>query len=74
MKKPPQKTERMTDSPVALRLPADLLQRIDALVPLVAGDTDIATLLGGVTRSAVVRYALLEGVKVLEKRYREALK
>jgi hypothetical protein len=55
-------------------LPADLLQRIDALVPLVAGDTDIATLLGGVTRSAVVRYALLEGVKVLEKRYREALK
>jgi hypothetical protein len=62
----------MTDSPVALRLPADLLQRIDALVPLVAGDTDVATLLGGVTRSAVVRYALLEGVKVLEKRYREA--
>jgi hypothetical protein len=65
------KTERLTESPVTLRLPTDLLKRIDALMPLVAADSDTATMLGGVSRSAVLRYALLEGVKTLEKRYRD---
>ena len=47
------------------------MMRVDALVPSVADDSDVATMLGGVTRSAVLRYALLEGVKILEKRYRD---
>lgn len=63
------KTERLTESPVTLRLPAELLKRLDALVPLVADDSDTATMLGGVSRSAVLRFAMLEGVKALEKRY-----
>lgn len=70
-KKRPHKLKRMTDAPVALRLPAELLERIDALMPMVAGDSDTATMLGGVTRSAVIRYALLEGVRLLERRYRK---
>jgi hypothetical protein len=45
------------------------LERIDAPAPLVSADTDTAAMLGGVSRSAVTRYALLEGVKVLEKRH-----
>ncbi|MGD0947039.1 MAG: hypothetical protein ABSA52_06385 [Candidatus Binatia bacterium] len=65
------KTERLTESPVTLRLPADLLKGIDGLVPAVAADGDTATMLGGVSRSAVLRFALLEGVKSLEKRYRD---
>lgn len=64
------KTERLTESPVTLRLPTDLLKRIDALIPVVAADSDVATMLGGVSRSALFRYGLLEGVKTLEKRYR----
>lgn len=73
-KKPkrPHKTDRLTESPIALRLPADLLARVDGLVDPVAADADTATLLGGVTRSAVLRYALLEGVKTLERRYSKA--
>jgi hypothetical protein len=65
------KVERLSESPVTLRLPAELLERIDALVPKVAADSDVATMLGGVSKSAVIRYALLEGVKVLEKRHGE---
>jgi hypothetical protein len=65
------KTDRLTESPVTLRLPAELLRRIDALVPVVSEDSDTATMLGGVSRSAVLRYALLEGVKSLERHYWE---
>jgi len=36
----------------------------------VAADLDTATTMGRVTRGAVLRLALLEGVKVLERRYR----
>jgi hypothetical protein len=65
------KASPLSESPVTLRLPAELLKRIDALVPQVAADSDVATMLGGVSRSAVIRYALLEGVKALERRHRE---
>jgi hypothetical protein len=65
------KAERLSESPVTIRLPAELLERVDALVPKVAADSDVATMLGGVSKSGVIRYALLEGVKVLEKRHGE---
>lgn len=61
----------MTEHPVTIRLPSDLLSRLDALVPHVASDSNTAAMLGGVTRSSVIRYALLEGVKRLEKRHGE---
>jgi len=54
-KKP--KAARLTDTPMSLRLPPELRERIAAL-----------TLKMG-TQSAVLRVALLEGVRVLERRY-----
>lgn len=53
-----QKTGRLTDQPMSIRIPADLRDRIDALTPQIG------------TQSAVLRLALLEGVKVLERRYK----
>ena len=55
-----------------LRVPVALLDRGDALVPVVAADAEMATTMGRVTRSSVLRRALLEGLKVLERRYRDA--
>jgi predicted DNA-binding protein len=54
-KKP--KTARLTDKPMSIRIPTDLRDRIDALTLQIG------------TQSAVLRLALLEGVKVLERRY-----
>jgi hypothetical protein len=68
----PMKAQRLGESPVTLRLPADIVGRIDALVPAVARDSDTATLLGGVSRSAVLRLVVVEGVRVLEGRYGRA--
>jgi predicted DNA-binding protein len=51
------KTTRLTDQPMSIRIPADLRERIDALTRRFG------------TQSAVLRLALLEGVKVLERRY-----
>jgi len=42
-----------------------------ALLPKLAADLDTATTMGRVTRSAMLRLALLEGVKVLARRYRD---
>ena len=53
------KAARLTDKPMSIRIPTDLRNRIDAL-----------TLRMG-TQSTVLRLALLEGVKVLERRYIE---
>jgi predicted DNA-binding protein len=57
-KKP--KAARLTARPMSIRIPADLRDRIDALVPQIG------------TQSAVLRLALLEGIKVLERRYSQA--
>ena len=65
------KTQRLGESPVTLRLPVDLVARVDALLPAVARDSDTATLLGGVSRSALLRLIIVEGMRVLELRYRE---
>ena len=49
-----------------LRLPTDLMRRVDNLAPAVkAGRPEIA-LKGSVTRSDVLRLAILEGVRDLE--------
>jgi hypothetical protein len=56
-KKP--KKERMTEYPVQVRLTPELHRRMTALVPKVG------------TRSTVLRLALLEGLKVLERRWAE---
>jgi len=52
-----------------LRLPADLLRRVDNLAPAVkAGRPEIA-LKGTITRSDVLRVAILEGVRSLEAEF-----
>ena len=66
------KTQRLGDSPVTLRLPVDLVARVDALLPAVARDSDTATLLGGVSRCALLRLVIVEGMRVLEARYGSA--
>lgn len=66
---PKRKAERISDAPVTLRLHRDLVEHLDALVPKVAADGNTATVLGGVSRSSVIRLALVEGVKVLSGRY-----
>ncbi len=55
---------------LSMRLPRDVLQRGDALVRQIKADTDLVMTMGRVTRSGVFRLALLEGMKVLERRYR----
>ncbi|MFI5399303.1 MAG: hypothetical protein ACHQ9S_27555 [Candidatus Binatia bacterium] len=56
-KKP--KQNRLTEQPMSIRIPADLRDRIDVLTAQIG------------TLSSVLRLALLEGVKVLERRYRD---
>ena len=62
--------ERLGGTPIVLRLPDVLLERLDRLVPIVTADEDAAALLGGITRSGLIRYVLLEGIKTLEQRQR----
>jgi len=62
--------ETPTETPVVLRLPPELVRRIDALMPSVMSDTTTATLLGRLSRSALYRLVLLEGLKVVERRYK----
>lgn len=51
-----------------LRLPPDLVDWADRLVPLVANDQKVAAI-GRVTRSSVLRMALVKGLESLEWQY-----
>jgi len=51
--------ERLTEYPLTARVPADLNARLESLVPILG------------TKSVVMRLALLEGVRVLERRHRD---
>lgn len=52
-----------------LRLPPELLKRAERLLPMVAADPRVS-LLGRVSRSTVLRMALISGLDALEKQYR----
>jgi len=55
---------------LTLRLSTVLLARLDALVPkLAAGEDELPLMMSRVTRADVARLALVEGLKVLERRY-----
>jgi len=56
---------------LSVRLHADLLARLDALVPVFAADAALAPT-GRADRSDVLRAALLEGLEVLEGRHPKA--
>ncbi len=55
-KNPKQVPVQLTEHPVAVRLPPELLARVEALVRLYG------------TQSAVIRVALIEGLRILERR------
>lgn len=50
-----------------VKLPMELLERADALIPVMRADPELSALLGRVSRAAVVRVALLKGLNELEK-------
>lgn len=55
------------DVQISMRLPADLLGRIDRLVPTLARDP--ANAAWRVSRGSVLRLALIEGLALLEGRH-----
>jgi hypothetical protein len=60
-----------SDAAISIRLPTDIIKRADALVTAVAEEAALQ----GITRvgrSVVIKRALLEGLTVLEARYRPA--
>jgi hypothetical protein len=59
----------MNEVLTSIRLPQELLDRIEALVPVVAADPVFAAF-GRVGRSSVLRLSLVRGVESLEKRYK----
>jgi hypothetical protein len=65
--------EEMAESrrgvPVSVRVPPELARRMDRLIPKIAKDPAVATL-GIVTRSTLVKLAILKGVEVLEQEYK----
>ena len=54
---------------IALRVPPQALKRADALIAKLARDTTIAAL-GQVTRSTVLKVALMRGIELLEHEYK----
>jgi hypothetical protein len=62
--------ERMRSrTPLSVRIPDDLARRLDRLVPKIGKDPNLAAL-GRVSRSAVVKLALVRGVAALEAEYK----
>lgn len=55
------------DQQIPIRLPTEIVERIDALVPLLASDPKLGA--WRITRSAVMRQALLRGLEALEADY-----
>jgi predicted DNA-binding protein len=53
---------------VSVRIPPELARRLDRLVPKLAKNQALTTL-GIITKSSVVKLALLRGVEALEAEY-----
>lgn len=50
-----------------VKVPVELLERADALIPALRTDPELSALVGRVSRAAVVRVALLRGLADLER-------
>ena len=57
----------MNEKLITVRLPADLLDRVDELVPVLQEIEDFSVM--RMTRSTVIRLALVRGLAVLEEDY-----
>lgn len=56
----------------AIRIPADLVARIDAIIPLVEADPDLRGMLPRVSRAAVLRLLVIRGLASLEAKQRRS--
>jgi hypothetical protein len=54
---------------LTFRVPGDLVRRADALLPALERDAETATVAGRVSRSTVLRIALAEGLRALERKH-----
>lgn len=61
----PENSNVRDEIPTSVRLPADLVKRLDALIPKLERVPALAAL-GALTRSKVLRLALVRGVDALE--------
>ena len=64
------KESPMGDKVSSLRIPQSHLDRADELRAPMGEDVNVSAYTGNVTRSVVIRAAIHEGLKVLERRYR----
>jgi len=62
-----QEAEEMSEKPTTLRLPQDLLDQADRLARVIGSTGDFATV--RVTRSSVIRLALLRGFDALREEF-----
>jgi len=63
------------DTLLSMRLPADLVARLDALAEALQQDDRLRAVSGGkVSRSAALRLAMVEGIDVLEEKYNQGAK
>ena len=56
-------------SRITLRLPPQLIDRLDAMVVVLREDPHLTSVLTRITRSTAIRIALAKGLTVLERRY-----
>lgn len=63
------KERRIPGKPISFRVPPEALRRADALTPRIARNRTVAAL-GGVTRSTVLKLALMRGLDVLEQEFK----
>jgi predicted DNA-binding protein len=55
--------------PLSIRVPPEMMKRLDKLIPKLVRDTSVASL-GVVTRSTAAKVALDHGLRALEEKYR----
>jgi hypothetical protein len=58
----------LSDVPLSVRVPSEIVKRLDALIQPLASDA-VAQGFTRMSRSLVAKRALLEGLRVLEQRY-----
>lgn len=68
VEEPAVKDQASVEVPTSVRLPRDIVKRLDALVPRLQRVPAIAAL-GTLTRSKALRLALVRGVETLEAEY-----
>ena len=62
-------TQETADMQIALRLPASFIERADALVARLASSKKVMVV-GRLTRSAVLKLAIEQGLEALEQQHR----